>query len=294
MAAPDRPGAIAAGNALGANSVLASNLPQSATRSVSTGNAFRKNTIISIQAALPSGLPLLSFAAYQQHRIAIDTGNQLFFSEDSGQHWRSVPSPWRGRAIAAATTGVSHIPEAYANSQPMGLAVPERFTPGEAAVVESGTPSDSFSGTITDASGAVVPHATVAITDSRTASVRTVETDSGGRYRVTDFVPGLYRVDVRASGFLKQSLLVDLSSSSQVIRNIVLEVGSVSQTVTVEAATMSLDTESTPIPQAGAAKTRQLRSRVSAGEMVQPAIFVITTDAGERWTSSDGQNWKPE
>src|SRR5580693_4073651 len=59
----------------------------------------------------------------------------------------------------------------------------------------------SMFGTVTDATGAVVPNATVAITQTSTNETRTVVTNKDGAYRA-DFLPvGPYKVRVTAKGF---------------------------------------------------------------------------------------------
>ena len=59
----------------------------------------------------------------------------------------------------------------------------------------------SFVGTITDPSGAVVPGATVTITNSRTQAVRTTVTEGDGSYLVSNLDAGSYQVTVSLSGF---------------------------------------------------------------------------------------------
>ena len=58
-------------------------------------------------------------------------------------------------------------------------------------------------GTVTDASGAVVPDATVTITNQGTSvSTKTVTTGAGA-YAVTGLTPGAYTVTVEEAGFKK-------------------------------------------------------------------------------------------
>src|SRR6201996_3930199 len=59
----------------------------------------------------------------------------------------------------------------------------------------------SIFGTITDNAGAVVPNATITVTDiSKNTSV-TAQTDPSGGFRVQHLIPDSYRVDVEAQGF---------------------------------------------------------------------------------------------
>src|SRR5579872_2979497 len=56
-------------------------------------------------------------------------------------------------------------------------------------------------GTVTDASGAVIPDATVTVTNLGTQAVRTVNTGASGDYTVRDLSVGKYSLTVNKSGF---------------------------------------------------------------------------------------------
>src|SRR5687767_6257040 len=60
----------------------------------------------------------------------------------------------------------------------------------------------AVSGTLTDASGAVLPGVTVTLTDTRTNRSTTVVTDGAGMYRV-ELEPGTYSVRFELSGFAR-------------------------------------------------------------------------------------------
>lgn len=63
------------------------------------------------------------------------------------------------------------------------------------------TPTGAVSGLVKDESGAVVPGASVVITNTGTGIRRTVTTDSGGRYHVPGLDAGMYQVEARSAGF---------------------------------------------------------------------------------------------
>lgn len=283
----------------------------SAAGAAPPADGFRRNTLVSVQAALPSALPIVSFAANRRQRLAIDNGNQLFFSEDSGQHWKAVASPWRGRAIIVArispatyrepsrlssslSSSPAYTPQSQLPSPAVAFAVPDRFAPGETAVADPDISTDSLSGKVTDHLGAAIPHAAVALIDSRTGSVRTAETDGGGRYQLTSFVPGLYRMEVHAPGFQGQSLLIDLSSVQQAVRSVALEAGQSSQTVNVEETSVAASSAPAPLDRQSSGLTVKSHQPPLAALASRPPLFVVTTDTGERWVSFDGQNWTPE
>ena len=59
----------------------------------------------------------------------------------------------------------------------------------------------SVSGVVTDASGAVVPKASIKLTNIATAAERLSETGAKGEYSVSQLVPGTYKVEISAQGF---------------------------------------------------------------------------------------------
>src|SRR6202789_632482 len=68
------------------------------------------------------------------------------------------------------------------------------------AHAQSGT-SSAISGTVTDATGALVPNVSVTATETNTKAIRTGKTDVSGHYLFSQVNPGTYRVTIRASGF---------------------------------------------------------------------------------------------
>src|SRR5258705_7009223 len=53
-----------------------------------------------------------------------------------------------------------------------------------------------LSGKVTDTSNAVLPGATVTVTQAETGAVRTVVTDADGSYLISNLSPGPYRLEV--------------------------------------------------------------------------------------------------
>ncbi len=58
-----------------------------------------------------------------------------------------------------------------------------------------------INGKITDPHGAVVPNASIKVTNTGTNNVTTVTTSGDGDFRVTNLAPGIYRVETTVSGF---------------------------------------------------------------------------------------------
>jgi hypothetical protein len=223
---------------------------------------------------LPSRLPALSMVSAGQRILVIDTHNTVFFSDDGGDHWKAVPSHWEGRAVKVELAS-STIPPRPISTTLHGIA-------GGAIGGLLPLPiNSSLTGTVKDPSGAVVPGVSVVVSNATNAS-GPVKTDSDGHYVVNNLSPGSYEVEVQAPGFDTQQTPVTLIASQQTALNFVLSVGQASQSVTVEAA--AGPSPSLPVVLQEIAKP--------SAPSKPPIRFEITTDTGERWTSTDGQIWK--
>jgi hypothetical protein len=99
-------------------------------------------------------------------------------------------------------------------------------------------------GNVTDGSGAAIPSARITITHTATGAARETETNETGTYRFPTIAPGGYVVAVQANGFraFRQSG-VEVSVNSLTRVDATLEVGEVSEQVTVEASSVSLQTD---------------------------------------------------
>src|SRR3989441_1112674 len=104
------------------------------------------------------------------------------------------------------------------------------------------------SGTVTDQSGAGVPKAHAVVTNRATGVAREADADDNGHYTITDVAPGEYDLKVTASGF-KPLTQTNLSVGANTVTNgdTKLQVGTVSEQVTVEASVVNLQTEKTDL-----------------------------------------------
>src|SRR6266403_4155911 len=115
-----------------------------------------------------------------------------------------------------------------------------------AAIVSAQEITGSILGTVTDSKGGVVPNAKVTITNTdQQVVVRTLTTDEHGQYAAPLLPVGHYSVTAEIGGFKKvtQSGVV-LNVNDKLAVNFNLEVGTVSEAVSVEANALQVDTQS--------------------------------------------------
>ena len=102
----------------------------------------------------------------------------------------------------------------------------------------------SLQGTVMDAGQAAIAGAKVSITNQATSAERDTETSDQGFYRIAELPPGRYTVTVTATGF-KISISSDVEVKAEEPRgfDVTLQVGTVTEQVTVSASAESLHTE---------------------------------------------------
>ena len=100
-------------------------------------------------------------------------------------------------------------------------------------------------GTITDSSGAVVPNATITITNTATGQSRKLTSNNVGQYVAPALNPGTYDLKAEAAGFNvanSKGVVIDVSDRRRV--DFELKVGATQQEITVEAAPIAVKTDS--------------------------------------------------
>jgi hypothetical protein len=103
----------------------------------------------------------------------------------------------------------------------------------------------TITGTVKDAAGAMVPNAPIEAKNSETGAVYQAATSATGNYTLAQLPAGLYQLSAKVQGF-KQYLRTGITvmTAATVRIDITLEVGSISETVTVSADAPLLKTES--------------------------------------------------
>ncbi len=118
------------------------------------------------------------------------------------------------------------------------------FAPRVEAQVLYGT----LVGAVQDESRAVIPGATVQLSSRGTGQSRQTSTGADGSYTFQNVVAGSYDVSVNATGFRTYTQeAVEISVNNVRRLDLTLQVGQVTENVTVEAATQALQTEKTDV-----------------------------------------------
>src|SRR3954468_7558487 len=101
-------------------------------------------------------------------------------------------------------------------------------------------------GTVKESTGAILPNATVTVTNTdRNAVIRTVKTNSDGNYVAALLPVGHYSVSIAAPGFKTSTTNnLQLNVSDRLAVNATLAAGQVSEVVNVEAPALLVDTQS--------------------------------------------------
>jgi hypothetical protein len=105
-----------------------------------------------------------------------------------------------------------------------------------------------ISGTVTDQRVAVIPGASVVVVNLATGVRQAVSTNRAGVYSIPDLAVGRYNVDVSAAGFkpyMRASVAVDVNG--ELLVDAVLQVGEVSETVTVTDSSVHVETANTQL-----------------------------------------------
>src|SRR5579875_3111338 len=121
--------------------------------------------------------------------------------------------------------------------------------------------SGEITGTVTDASGAIIPKAQVTLTNLATGESRNVPTNTAGLFDFVGLDAGKYKITVKVSGFTtyqKNDIVMNVAQTLK--EDIGLQAGSEGQTVTVEADALQVQTE-----------TNEVSTLITGQQMVQLA-----------------------
>ncbi len=103
----------------------------------------------------------------------------------------------------------------------------------------------TINGTVTDATGAVIPGAVVTIVHAETGVETTTETGINGVYYVPNMAFGEYNIAAESDGFKRSEVQgLRLNANSEIQQSFALEIGAVTEVVEVNAAQVQVQTTS--------------------------------------------------
>jgi hypothetical protein len=116
-----------------------------------------------------------------------------------------------------------------------------------ASIAGAQTFRGGISGRVVDSTGAVLPGVTVTATNTATGVGRTTTSSDTGDFSLPDLALGVYKVEFSLQGFQPQTATLEVTVSR--ISEITMKMGlsNVSETVTVSATAITLDTKSTSL-----------------------------------------------
>ena len=116
---------------------------------------------------------------------------------------------------------------------------------GSSGILRAQNVTGSITGTVADASGAVVPQAAITLKNNASGDVRRTVSNGEGYFAFSAVPPATYTVTIEAKGFQKweQTGIVLNAADKRNLSEIALQVGSAAETVTVEGTT----TQITPV-----------------------------------------------
>jgi len=133
----------------------------------------------------------------------------------------------------------------------------------------------TLSGTVTDASGGVIPGASVSVLHVDTGSVRSTLSDDEGRYRVPSLQPGSYEVSAELVGF--QTAVrsgITLVVGGRAIIDLSLSVGEISERVVVQGEASLVETTDATL--GGFVDEKKIRDLPLNGRSFEQLVFLQT------------------
>jgi hypothetical protein len=185
------------------------------------------------------------------YRVVLDSQGKPFF-----QGWAIVDNvsdeDWNNISLSLVSGSpvsfIQPIQKPFYRYRPVvGMPADLKLTPQTYEATE-GAAAGTINGTVTDPNGAVVAGATVTITNVSTNQSFTTTSTNDGTYSTAVLSPGNYSISISSPGFKRQVVTnVVVGSNGPAYVNASLEVGSVSEMVTITAGEATVNASSSQI-----------------------------------------------
>jgi hypothetical protein len=149
----------------------------------------------------------------------------------------------------------------------------------------------SIVGTVSDPSGAVLPGATITVSNIGTGEKREVTADGQGNYQVLSLARGQYKIDIDSHGFKHFTRnAVDVVVNQVTRVNVTMAVGEENQQITVSDAPPIMQTDSASLGQAVTGKAVQTLPLNGRNVLALVALVPGVVPQGASSTNLTGQN----
>ena len=161
------------------------------------------------------------------------------------------------------------------------------------AVSGLGQTNATLTGTVTDSTDAVIPAAEIVIMNMETGESYATATNETGNYTIPFIKPGTFELMVTTPGFKQYTRAgIRLDTASNVRADAVLEVGEVTESVTVEADVPLLKTENSSV--GGVIKNTSIANMPLLGrraaQLVRLSGFVVQRGNGSQFQIAGGRS----
>ena len=147
----------------------------------------------------------------------------------------------------------------------------------------------SLVGTVTDESGATLPHAAVTATQTETNLSRSTLTSDAGGYNLPNLLPGKYRLTVTLSGFQSFTASdINIEANAAIRLDARLKVGEVRESVAVSAQSVALQTETAAVQ--SNTSSAQLITVPTSGRSWQTTTAMMPGVSQPDYVQSGGSN----
>jgi hypothetical protein len=147
----------------------------------------------------------------------------------------------------------------------------------------------SLVGAVTDDSGAALPRANVAVTQTETNATRSVLTNEIGGYNLPNLLPGTYQLTVTLTGFQTFTARdVSVEANAAIRLDPRLKVGEIRESVSVSATAVALQTETAAVQ--SNTTSQQLVTVPTSGRSWQTAVSLMAGVSQPDYVQSGGSN----
>ena len=166
-----------------------------------------------------------------------------------------------------------------------------------AIVAQTEAVPSGISGTVTDASGAIIPQATVELRQLTGNTTTNARTDPSGEFKFSGLAPGQYELQIAAPGFRRTTQRVTVQPQQIAAVKAQLEVGSATETVEVEANASMVQTQSSQVGRSKKAvppEAPPLPSKLPARIEVKSGKIMLSVDSAGAlfFSGNSGKSWK--